>query len=64
MNKLFAVVAAVGALAASSAFAQYVVYGTKCVTPYGWTFMVIPAPVGSICHVPTPMGPVRGYVEL
>lgn len=63
MKKFFALVAVVSVLAASSAFAQYVVLGTRCVTPYGWSFLVVPLPVGSSCFVATQYGPVTGYVS-
>jgi hypothetical protein len=44
-----------------SVFAQ-VSFGQRCQTSRGICVMTAPAPVGSQCVCPTPVGPLNGFV--
>lgn len=39
---------------------QGIALGNVCQTPIGWAFLPQPQPLGSVCWVPTPQGPVQG----
>jgi hypothetical protein len=56
-----ATVAGMAAIAPNSAFAQ-VAFGQRCQTSRGICVMTGPAPVGSQCVCPTPVGPLGGFV--
>jgi hypothetical protein len=58
---LTAVVGTAAVIADRSAFAQ-VAFGQRCQTSRGICVMSGPAPVGSQCVCPTPVGPLGGFV--